>query len=85
MEKQPASSEDYDFIVAALKSLASAHANKGIERTLDKMEFLADAKPGIVNVDFGVAGENQEINGWIRRQSDERHRYGLHTRIRQTK
>lgn len=66
MEKQPASSEDYDFIVAALKSLASAYANKGIERTLDKMEFLADAKPGIVSVDFGVAGENQEINGRIR-------------------
>lgn len=27
---------------------------------------LADAKPGIVSVDFGVAGENQEINARIR-------------------
>lgn len=66
MEKQPANSRDYHFIVTALKSLASAYTNKGIEQTLDKMKFLADAKPGIVSVDFGVAGENQEINGRIR-------------------
>lgn len=66
MEKQTASSQDYNFIVTALKSLASAYANKGIEQTLDKMEFLADEKPGIVSVDFGVAGEKQEINARIR-------------------
>lgn len=66
MEKQPASRADYEFIVTALKSLASAYTNNGIKNTLAKMEFLTGTKPQIVSVDFGAAGENQEINARIR-------------------
>lgn len=65
MEKQAANHEDFHFIVAALKSLAGAYANKGIERTLDKVAALADVPPGIVSVDFSVAGEKREINAAV--------------------
>lgn len=65
MEKQAANHEDFHFIAAALKSLASAYANKGIERTLDKVAALADVPPGIVSVDFSVAGEKHEINAAV--------------------
>lgn len=62
MEKQVANRSDYDFIVTALKGLASAYTNKNMEKTLNKMNSLVDNKISPISVDFGTAHENKMIN-----------------------
>lgn len=62
LEKQVATNHEYDWIVAALKGLASAYTNKSLEQTLAKIKSIHNAEGNTVSVDFGVAGEDDKIN-----------------------
>ena len=62
LEKQVATIHEYDWIVTALKGMASAYASKSLEQTLAKMKNLNDTKGTAVSVDLGVASEDGKIN-----------------------
>lgn len=62
LEKQAATNHEYDWIVAALKGLASAYTNKSLEQTLAKIQSIHNVEGNTVSVDFGVAGEDDKIN-----------------------
>ena len=62
LEKQVATNHEYDWIVAALKGLATAYTNKSLEQTLAKIKSVHDVEGNTVSVDFGVAGEDDKIN-----------------------
>lgn len=62
LEKQVATSHEYDWIVTALKGMASAYANKSLEQTLAKIKSLHNMESNTVSVDFGVASEDGKIN-----------------------
>ena len=62
LEKQVATNHEYSWILAALKGLASAYANKSLEQTLAKIKSIHDVKDITVSVDFGVASEDDRIN-----------------------
>lgn len=62
LEKQAATSHEYDWIVAALKGMASAYASKSLEQTLAKIKSLNNTEGNAVSVDFGVACEDDKIN-----------------------
>lgn len=65
LEKQVAKSTEYDWIVTALKGMASAYTNKSLEQTLAKIESIHNIRDGVVSVDFGIAGEDDKINEQI--------------------
>lgn len=62
LEKQVVTNHEYDWIVAALKGLATAYTNKSLEQTLAKIKSIYDVKSNTVSVDFGVANEDENIN-----------------------
>ena len=62
LEKQVATSHEYDWIVTALKGMASAYASKGLEQTLAKIKHLNNTKGVSVSVDLSVASEDNKIN-----------------------
>ena len=61
LEKQVATSHEYDWIITALKGLASAYENKGLEQTLAKVKSLNHTEGVAVSVDLGVASEDDKI------------------------
>lgn len=69
LEKQAATSHEYDWIVAALKGMSSAYASKGLEQALAKVQSLC---PGniAVSLDLGVASEDRGINGQLKLLED---------------
>lgn len=62
LEKQVATNHEYDWIVAALKGLATAYTNKSLEQTLAKIKSIYNVEGNTVSVDFGVANEDDKIN-----------------------
>ena len=66
LEKQMADGQDYELILTALKGLASAYADKSIQKTIDKIELLSGNGENTLNLDFSVAHENREINEKIK-------------------
>ena len=62
LEKQVATIHEYDWIVTALKGIASAYASKSLEHTLAKIKNLNDTKGTAVSVDLGVASEDGKTN-----------------------
>ena len=62
LEKQVATSHEYDWIVTALKGMASAYASKSLEQTLAKIESLNNTESVAVSVDLSVASEDKKIN-----------------------
>ncbi len=62
LEKQVATSHEYDWIVTALQGMASAYASKSLEQTLAKIKNLNDTKGTAVSIDLGVASEDDKIN-----------------------
>lgn len=62
LEKQVATSHEYDWIVTALKGMASAYTSKSLEQTLAKIKSLNDTADMVVSVDLGVAREDNRIN-----------------------
>ena len=61
-EKQVTTNHEYDWIVAALKGLATAYTNKSLEQTLAKIKSIHNVEGNTVSVDFGVANEDDKIN-----------------------
>ncbi|MBD5497386.1 MAG: WYL domain-containing protein [Lachnospiraceae bacterium] len=70
LEKQVATSHEYDWIVTALKGLASAYENKGLEQTLEKVKSLNHTEGVAVSVDLGVAGEDDKIKEQLKLLED---------------
>lgn len=62
LEKQVATSHEYDWIVTALAGMASAYASKSLEQTLAKIKNLNASKSTTVSVDLGVAREDDKTN-----------------------
>ena len=66
LEKQVATSHEYDWIVTALKGMASAYTSKSLEQTLAKIKSLNYTEGIAVSVDLGVASEDDKINEQLR-------------------
>lgn len=62
LEKQVTTSHEYDWIVTALKGMASAYASKSLEQTLAKIKGLNSTEGVAISVDLGVASEDDKIN-----------------------
>lgn len=62
LEKQVATSHEYEWIVTALKGMASAYACKSLEQTLAKLQSLDHTKNTAVSLDLSAARENDKIN-----------------------
>ena len=62
LEKQVATSHEYDWIVTALRGMASAYASKSLKQALAKMQSINPARDAVVSVDLGVAREDDNIN-----------------------
>ena len=68
LEKQITNTEDYLFIIAALRGLCSAYDNKKLEGTLEKVINVSkqqEAEPRI-KLDFSVSREGSNINEYIK-------------------
>ena len=62
LEKQVATSHEYDWIITALKGMVSAYASKSLEQTLAKIKSLNNSESVAVSVDLSVASEDEKIN-----------------------
>lgn len=62
LEKQVATSHEYDWIVTALEGMASAYASKSLKQTLEKVQSISHTRDTAVSVDLGVASEDDKIN-----------------------
>lgn len=62
LEKQAATSHEYDWILTALKGMASAYANKSLKQALEKVQRISHIRDTAVSVDFAVAREDDKIN-----------------------
>lgn len=62
LEKQVATSHEYDWIVTALEGMASAYASKSLRQALEKVQSISPTRDTAVSVDLGVAREDDKIN-----------------------
>ena len=62
LEKQVATSHEYDWIVTALEGMASAYASKSLKQALEKVQSISHTRDTAVSVDLGVASEDDKIN-----------------------
>lgn len=62
LEKQVATSHEYDWIVTALQGMVSAYASKSLEQTLAKIKSVNPTEDTSVSVDLSVAKEDGKIN-----------------------
>ena len=62
LEKQVATSHEYDWIVAALKGMASAYASKNLKQALAKVQSVSHIRETAVSVDLGAASEDDKTN-----------------------
>ena len=62
LEKQVATSHEYDWIVTALEGMASAYASKSLKQALEKVQSISHTRNTAVSVDLGVASEDDKIN-----------------------
>lgn len=61
LDRQVATSHEYDWIVAALQGMTSAYGNRSLRQALEKIQSIHPGKGTAVSVDFGVAGEDDRI------------------------
>ena len=62
LEKQVATSHEYDWIVTALEGMASAYASKSLKQALEKVQSISHTRDTAVSVDLGVASEDDKTN-----------------------
>ncbi|MCM1303614.1 MAG: YafY family transcriptional regulator [Lachnospiraceae bacterium] len=62
LEKQVATSHEYDWIVTALKGMVSAYAGKSLKQALEKVQSISYTRDTAVSVDLSVASEDDKIN-----------------------
>ncbi len=65
LDRQVASSREYDWIVAALKGMASAYAGKSLKQALEKVQSISHTGDAAVSLDLGVASEDDKIKGQL--------------------
>ena len=65
LDRQAASSREYDWIVAALKGMASAYAGKSLKQALEKVQSISHTVDAAVSLDLGVASEDGKIKGQL--------------------
>lgn len=70
LEKQVATSHEYDWVVAALKGMSSAYASKSLEQALAKAQSLSQGKGPAVSMDLSAAREDPCINGQLKLLED---------------
>lgn len=66
LEKQVATSHEYDWILTALNGLASAYESKSLEQTLAKLKSFNHTEDTAVSMDLSVAREDSKINEQLR-------------------
>lgn len=66
LEKQAATSHEYDWILAALNGMASAYESKSLEQILAKLKSFNHTEGPAVSVDLSVAREDSRINEQLR-------------------
>lgn len=62
LERCAAGNTDYSFIITALQGFATAFPSKELTQTLEKLQAASAGTATDVILDFGVLGENTEIN-----------------------
>ena len=62
LEKQVATSHEYDWIVTALEGMASAYASKSLKQALEKVQSISHTRDTAVSEDLGVASEDDKTN-----------------------
>lgn len=62
LEKQVATSHEYDWIVTALEGMASAYASKSLKQALEKAQSISHTRDTAVSIDLGVASEDDKTN-----------------------
>ncbi len=70
LEKQAATSHEYDWIVTALEGMATAYASKGLKQALEKVQSISQTRDTAVSVDLSVASEDDKINKQLRLLED---------------
>lgn len=66
LEKQAATSHEYDWIVTALEGMATAYTSKGLKQALEKVQSISHTRDTAVSVDLSVASEDDRINEQLR-------------------
>ncbi len=66
LEKQAATSHEYDWIVTALEGMATAYTSKGLKQALEKVQSISHTRDTAVSVDLSVASEDHKINKQLR-------------------
>lgn len=66
LDKQAATSHEYDWIVTALEGMATAYASKGLKQALEKVQSISQTRDTAVSVDLSVASEDDKINKQLR-------------------
>lgn len=66
LEKQAATSHEYDWIVTALEGMATAYTSKGLKQALEKVQSISHTRDTAVSVDLSVASEDHKINEQLR-------------------
>lgn len=62
LDKHLASKHDYQNILTALRSMASAYENQAIQVTIQKIELLSQNEESVLALDLGAAHENIDSN-----------------------
>lgn len=70
LEKQVATSHEYDWIITALEGMASAYASKSLKQALEKVQSISRTRNAAVSVDFGIANEDGKTNEQLRLLED---------------
>ena len=70
LEKQVATSHEYDWIVTALEGMTSAYASKSLKQALEKVQSISPTRDTAVSVDFGIANEDGKTNEQLRLLED---------------
>ena len=66
MEKQAATTREYDWIIAALEGMASAYDSKSLEQILEKVKSVYHREDLAVSMDLSAARENSQVNEQLR-------------------
>lgn len=66
LEKQAATSHEYDWIVTALEGMATAYTSKGLKQALEKVQSISHTRDTAVSVDLSIASEDDKVNKQLR-------------------
>ena len=70
LDKQAATAHEYSWIIAALKGMASAYADKSLEQTLEKVRSIRHTENLSVSMDLSAAREDGKINEQLKLLED---------------